>query len=73
MNKLIILIAIISIITSCDLTTNKSKNMETTEKQTKSPSPQDTTPKVTGIGGIFFFSENPEKIKDGMQKIWDLK
>ena len=24
---------------------------------------QNTTPKVTGIGGIFFFSENPEKIK----------
>ncbi len=22
------------------------------------------TPKVTGIGGIFFFSENPEKIKE---------
>ena len=25
---------------------------------------QDTTPKATGIGGIFFFSENPERIKD---------
>lgn len=24
----------------------------------------DTTPKVTGIGGIFFFSENPEKVKE---------
>ncbi|NCC72125.1 MAG: VOC family protein [Sphingobacteriia bacterium] len=23
----------------------------------------DTTPKVTGIGGIFFFSDDPEKIK----------
>tara|TARA_R110000868_G_scaffold163368_1_gene395574 strand:- start:2320 stop:2781 length:462 start_codon:yes stop_codon:yes gene_type:complete len=22
------------------------------------------TPKVTGVGGIFFFSENPDKIKD---------
>ncbi len=30
----------------------------------KSVSPQDTTPKVTGIGGIFFFSENPEKTKE---------
>lgn len=27
-------------------------------------SEQDTTPKVTGIGGIFFFSENPEKTKE---------
>lgn len=24
----------------------------------------DTTPKVTGIGGIFFFSDDPEKTKD---------
>lgn len=24
----------------------------------------DTTPKVTGIGGIFFFSDNPNKLKD---------
>lgn len=23
----------------------------------------DTTPKVTGVGGVFFFSEDPEKIK----------
>lgn len=27
-------------------------------------SQQDTTPKVTGIGGIFFFSEKPEKMKE---------
>ncbi|MGB9697610.1 MAG: VOC family protein [Ignavibacteria bacterium] len=26
--------------------------------------PNDTTPKVTGIGGIFFFSDDPEKIKE---------
>ena len=26
------------------------------------------TPKVTGIGGIFFFSENPEKIKEWYSK-----
>ncbi|MGD9994447.1 MAG: VOC family protein [Salinivirgaceae bacterium] len=25
---------------------------------------KDTTPKVTGIGGIFFFSENPDKTKE---------
>ncbi len=27
------------------------------------PSKEITIPKVTGIGGIFFFAENPEKIK----------
>jgi len=26
--------------------------------------PEELTPKVTGIGGIFFFSDNPEKIKE---------
>lgn len=30
--------------------------------------PQDTTPKVTGIGGIFFFSDNPEGIKEWYAK-----
>ncbi|MEA1785459.1 VOC family protein [Arenibacter sp. GZD96] len=34
------------------------------EQSDESVSPQDTTPKVTGIGGIFFFSENPEKTKE---------
>ena len=35
------------------------------KKQTDKPlSQQDTTPKVTGIGGIFFFSENPQKTKE---------
>jgi predicted enzyme related to lactoylglutathione lyase len=30
----------------------------------KSTSPVDTTPKVTGIGGIFFFSDNPKETKE---------
>ena len=35
------------------------------EKKNQQTQPNSTgTPKVTGIGGIFFFSENPEKIKD---------
>jgi len=29
-----------------------------------STSPVDTTPKVTGIGGIFFYSENPQVTKE---------
>jgi predicted enzyme related to lactoylglutathione lyase len=29
-----------------------------------STSPDDTTPKVTGIGGIFFYSDNPEETKE---------
>jgi len=31
---------------------------------TNTPSTDDTTPKVTGIGGIFFFSDDPEKTRE---------
>lgn len=30
--------------------------------------PNDTTPKVTGIGGIFFFSDNPKETKEWYSK-----
>ena len=33
------------------------------EDHNKNTTPGDTTPKVTGIGGIFFFSENPEQTR----------
>ncbi|MBB6238447.1 putative enzyme related to lactoylglutathione lyase [Pedobacter sp. AK013] len=33
-----------------------------------STSISDTTPKVTGIGGIFFFSDNPKETKDWYAK-----
>jgi len=32
------------------------------------PSTNDTTPRVTGIGGIFFSSDNPQEIKDWYAK-----
>jgi predicted enzyme related to lactoylglutathione lyase len=37
--------------------------MKASEKNNET-SKSDTTPKVTGIGGIFFFSENPEKTRE---------
>ena len=37
-------------------------------ESTKTPSSNDTTPKVTGIGGIFFFSDNPKETKDWYAK-----
>jgi predicted enzyme related to lactoylglutathione lyase len=65
MKKLIIAIYILASLTSCDLTTNKSKNMgEQRNQSDKELSKQETIPKVTGIGGIFFFSDNPEKMKE---------
>jgi predicted enzyme related to lactoylglutathione lyase len=38
------------------------------ESKSNSSSANDTTPKVTGIGGIFFFSENPKEIQEWYAK-----
>lgn len=38
------------------------------KNQTDNSSPNDTAPKVTGIGGIFFFSDNPKEIKEWYNK-----
>ena len=43
--------------------------MEDQKNQTdNSTSPVDTTPKVTGIGGIFFYSDNVQEAKDWYTK-----
>ena len=41
--------------------------MEDSKKQSDN-SGSDKTPKVTGIGGIFFFSDNPKETKDWYAK-----
>ena len=39
--------------------------MEEQKNETaNTPSTNDTTPKVTGVGGIFFFSDNPKETKE---------
>lgn len=38
--------------------------MEDTTTKEEGVIPSDTTPKVTGIGGIFFFADNPQKTKE---------
>jgi predicted enzyme related to lactoylglutathione lyase len=38
------------------------------DQTNSSTSPVDTTPKVTGIGGIFFFSDNPKETKEWYAK-----
>lgn len=38
------------------------------EDSKNTPSATDTTPKVTGVGGIFFLSDNPKEIKDWYAK-----
>jgi predicted enzyme related to lactoylglutathione lyase len=43
--------------------------MEEQKKETtKTGSTNDSTPKVTGIGGIFFFSESPQDMKEWYAK-----
>lgn len=43
--------------------------MEDKTNQTHSSAlPADTTPKVTGIGGIFFYSDNPKETKEWYTK-----
>jgi len=43
--------------------------MEDPKDQTHhSTTPADTTPKVTGIGGIFFYSDNPKEAKEWYTK-----
>jgi predicted enzyme related to lactoylglutathione lyase len=63
-NKIIAIIIVLITTTSCNQPTKKSNTMKDSgDPINKTLSPQDKTPKVTGIGGIFFFSENPEKTK----------
>jgi len=42
--------------------------MNASENQTDNTSPVDTTPRVTGIGGIFFFSDDPGATRDWYAK-----
>jgi predicted enzyme related to lactoylglutathione lyase len=55
----------IIIFTACNTITQKN-NMNT-EKNTENITP-DTTARVTGIGGIFFFSDDPEETKNWYSK-----
>ncbi len=72
MNKLIQTIIISIALISCDQTNKSNKEIRTMDKQenetTKSTSKNDTTPKVTGIGGIFFFSDDPKASKEWYTK-----
>jgi len=45
----------------------KASKMEE-QKNESTNTPDDTTPKVTGIGGIFFFSDNPQETNEWYAK-----
>jgi len=63
MTKILLLAMLVA---SCHTTTNENNNMndKTGTPEQKEIVINDTTPKVTGIGGIFFQSTNPKKIAE---------
>jgi len=69
MIRLIITISIATVLASCISTNKKTTKMDEQKmKTTNTPSNNDTTPKVTGIGGIFFFSDNLKETKEWYTK-----
>lgn len=69
MKKTLLILSLAAFIAGCESNTNKTNTMEEPKKQTAdSAAPADTTPKVTGIGGIFFYSDNPKEAKEWYTK-----
>jgi len=69
MLRTIITLSIATALIGCGESDKKSKEMEEQKNDTVSkPSANDTTPKVTGVGGIFFFSENPKETREWYSK-----
>jgi predicted enzyme related to lactoylglutathione lyase len=62
-----ILSVMLLIISGCNNMT-KQKRMKEKNQSDSNKAETDTTPRVTGIGGIFFFSDNPEKAKTWYSK-----
>ena len=63
MKKLLIL-TLVAVLSGCNNITNKTNTIENTNNKLDTNTQNDTTPKVTGIGGIFFFSNNPKETRD---------
>ena len=69
MKRLLTIIAAVTLLASSVLITKKTKNMEDSKNKTdNTTSPVDTTPKVTGIGGILFYSDNQKEMKEWYTK-----
>lgn len=68
MKRVITIISLVTLLTGCASKTKKTNNMEDKNNQADKSAPADTTPKVTGIGGIFFYSDNPKETKEWYTK-----
>ena len=65
MNRFILTISIVTILTSCNQANKKTNKMDQQKNEAKNTaSTNDTTPRVTGIGGIFFYSDNLKETKE---------
>ena len=74
MKILLTAISLVMLLASCDSTTKKPNNMEDQKNPAKNnTSPVDTTPKVTGIGGIFFYSDHLDETKEWYTKNLGIK
>jgi len=64
LNSVFKLLLMLAVFVACNSKIDTTKHMN---EQEKTPNQQkltnDTLPKVTGVGGIFFFSDDPEKTK----------
>jgi predicted enzyme related to lactoylglutathione lyase len=70
MKNILTIALMTTILVSCNQATKKANKMEDKKNQTdNSASPVDTTtPKATGIGGIFFYSDDPNETKEWYTK-----
>jgi predicted enzyme related to lactoylglutathione lyase len=65
MHKPLLTLILVTALLSCNTETKKANIMDGPKDQPESEnSVNDTTPRVTGIGGIFFFSDDPAALKD---------
>src|SRR6187549_1115765 len=53
---------------NCNPTSKTTSNMEDQKNQADKSASSDSTPRVTGIGGIFFYSDNPKEAKEWYTK-----
>lgn len=63
MKKLFVFTLLATVLASCNTAKNMTNNKEQKDQTENTPLSNDTIPKVTGIGGIFFFSDNPKEAK----------
>lgn len=73
MRRFFLLLLLIAVLAYCTNKTNEAKTMEDSTENEQTTPVKDTIPKVTGIGGIFFFSDRPEETKDWYAKNLGLK